>query len=204
MAMGCYYYLKCDPDNGDVRGALVELAGALCRAFRENAKEDWAWFEDNLTYSNGMIPRVLFLAYQELEKDECLEVALRSLDFLTSVCIVDGILQPIGCNGWYFRGQERAWFDQQPVDPMAHTLSYLAAYDANGDEKHLAHAKICFDWFFGHNSLGDPLYDPVTGGCFDALEPGGANHNQGSESTICCLLAQLSMQPYLEKLKALK
>ena len=204
MAMGCCYYLKYDPDSADVRAALDELAGALCGAFRANAKEDWSWFENFLTYSNGMIPRALFLAYQELEKDEYLKVALQSLEFLTSVCIVDGILQPIGCNGWYFRGQERAWFDQQPVDPMCHTLSYIAAYDATGDEKHLAHAKICFDWFFGHNSVGDPLYDPVTGGCFDALEPDGANFNQGSESTICCLLAQLSMQPYLEKLKISK
>jgi uncharacterized protein YyaL (SSP411 family) len=201
MAMGCHYYLKYDPDNAEVRAALERLADAICAQFRFNAKEDWTWFEDILTYSNGKIPRALFLAYRDLEKDEYLKVALESLDFLTSVCVVNGVIHPIGCNGWYERGGERAWFDQQPVDPMAHMLSYLAAYDTTGDRKHLRLAKMCFDWFFGHNSVGDALYDPVTGGCFDALSPSGANLNQGSESTICCLLAQLSMQPYLEKLK---
>ncbi|OFX14784.1 MAG: hypothetical protein A2Z18_06855 [Armatimonadetes bacterium RBG_16_58_9] len=201
MAMGCHYYLKYDPNNAEVRAALERLADAICAQFRFNAKEDWTWFEDVLTYSNGKIPRALFLAYRDLEKDEYLKVALESLDFLTSVCVVNGVIHPIGCNGWYERGGERAWFDQQPVDPMAHMLSYLAAYDTTGDQKHLRLAKMCFDWFFGHNSVGDALYDPVTGGCFDALGPGGANLNQGSESTICCLLAQLSMQPYLEKLK---
>ena len=200
ISMGCYCYLRHEPDNSDVRGAFESMADAVCRDFRANAREDWAWFEDILTYSNGMIPRFLFLAYQALDKREYLQVAAQSLEFLTSVCVVDGILQPVGCNGWYMRGQERAWFDQQPVDPMCHTLSYLAAYDATGDEKYLALARTCFDWFFGRNSVGEALYDPVTGGCFDALEPAGPNLNQGSESTICCLLAQLSIQPYLEKL----
>ena len=110
------------------------------------------------------------------------------------------MLHPIGCNGWYMKGYERAWYDQQPVDPLGHQLSYLAAYDATKDPKYLELAKICFDWFFGNNSVGESLHDPVTGGCYDALTREGPNFNQGSESTIACLLAQLSMQPYLEKL----
>lgn len=201
MSMGCYYYLKYEPDNSDVRGALDAMADAMCKAFRSNAKADWAWFENVLTYSNGIMPRSLFFAHEALGKKRYRQVAIDSLEFLTSICVVDGMLQPIGCNGWYVKGQERAWFDQQPVDPMCHTLSYLAAYDATADKKYLDLAKTSFDWFFGHNSVGEALYDPVTGGCFDALEPGGANFNQGSESTICCLLAQLAMQPYLEKLR---
>ncbi len=67
-------------------------------------------------------------------------------------------------------------------------------------QEYLTLAKLSFDWFFGHNSVGESLYDPVTGGCFDALNPEGPNYNQGAESTVCCLIAQLSMQPYLDKL----
>lgn len=200
MAKGCYYYLKEYPDSADVRQTMEKLADALCAAFRYSADEEWAWFEPVLTYSNGMMPRALFMVYQETQKQEHLDVARQSLEFLTSVCVIDGVLHPIGCNGWYIRGQERAYYDQQPVDPMGHTMSYLAAYDVVGDEKYLALAKTSFDWFFGHNSVGESLYDPVTGGCFDALGPGGPNFNQGSESTICCLLAQLAMQPYIERL----
>lgn len=200
MSAGCYYYLSYCPDNNDVRAALDNMAKYLCSLYEKNATEDWQWFENILTYSNGMLPRALFLAYQILENEEYLRVAKDSLKFLTSVCIIDDILYPIGCNGWYVKGQERALYDQQPVDPMGHTMSYLSAYDATNDKSYLRYAKICFDWFFGHNSVGEALYDPVTGGCYDALNPNGANFNQGSESTICCLLTQLSMQPYIGKL----
>jgi hypothetical protein len=82
---------------------------------------------------------------------------------------------------------------------MCHTLSYLAAYDATGKSEYLNNARICFDWFFGRNSVDEALYDPVTGGCYDALGPDGPNLNQGAESTIVCLLTQLSIQPYLDK-----
>lgn len=200
ITMGCFYYLKHMPDAQPVRSALETMADSVRDEYRRNAKSDWAWYEDVLTYSNGMLPRSLFLAHMEIGKQDYLDVGVESLEFLTSVCIVDGTLHPIGCNGWYIKGQERAWYDQQPVDPVGHMLSYLAAYDATKDEKYLLHAKTCFDWFFGHNSVGESLYDPVTGGCYDALGPSGPNFNQGSESTICCLLAQLSMQPYLDKL----
>jgi len=200
MATGCRHYLQYVPESDDVRRALADIADSMCAEFEHTAKPDWAWFEDVLTYSNGMMPRALFLAYQELQKEKYLRVARESLDFLTSVCVVDGMLHPIGCNGWYIRGRERAWYDQQPVDPMCHMLAYLAAYDTTGEERYLQLAKISFDWFFGHNSVGEALYDPVTGGCSDALSPEGRNMNEGAESTVCCLLAQLSMQPYLERL----
>ncbi len=198
MGMACYYYIQNIKDAQDVRKMLEKLADSLCEDFRENAAGDWLWYESILTYSNGMLPRLLFLAYQELGKPEYLETAETSLDFLTKVCILDDVLYPIGCNGWYPKGQERALYDQQPVDPLCHTLSYLAAYDATGKQDYLRKAFISFDWFFGRNSVGEALYDPVTGGCYDALGPDGPNLNQGAESTITCLLAQLSIQPYLE------
>lgn len=202
MAMGCYYYLKHLPDSADVRAGFLELADQICAQYRANAEPGWEWFEGVMTYSNGMMPRALFLAYQESGNDEHLRVAVESLDFLTSVCVLDDVLHPIGCNGWYIRGQERAFYDQQPVDPMAHMMSYLAAYDVTGERRYLDLAGVSFDWFFGKNSVGEALYDPVTGGCSDALAPEGRNLNQGSESTICCLLSQLAIQPYLDKLGA--
>jgi len=200
MTLGSYHYLQFEPDNGKITEIVESLADSLCKEFYFNATDDWAWFETVLTYSNGMLPRALFTAYLITKKQEYLDIAVKSLDFLTSVVIVDGMLHPIGCNGWYIKGYERAVWDQQPVDPLGHTLSYLAAYDATQDPKYLDLAKICFDWFFGHNSVGEALHDPVTGGCYDALTSEGPNYNQGSESTIACLLAQLSMQPYLDRL----
>ena len=194
---GCYNYLRANPEADDIRDYLRTSAESLLRDYKIHSSSEWPWFEPVLSYDDALIPRGLLLAYQFIKDERFLKVALESLEFLTEVTIVDGVFQPVGCNGWYIRGQERAWFDQQPVDAAASVLAYLSAYEATQDNKHLDRAFVAFDWFFGENCLREPLYDPVTGGCYDALTPTGANNNQGSESTICCLLAQLAMVPYI-------
>jgi hypothetical protein len=196
-SLGCYFYLKADPESESIRKHLTKLADGMCASFHENATKEWNWFDPFLTYSNGMPPRALFLTYQLTKKQEFLDVGKESLDFLNSVTIIDGVHQPVGCNGWFIKDEERAWYDQQPVDPMSSVMANLSAFDATEDRHYLEQAKICFDWYFGDNGLGEALYDPVTGGCFDALAPTGPNLNQGAESTVCCLLAQLAMAPYI-------
>ena len=39
-------------------------------------------------------------------------------------------------------------------------------------------------WFLGDNDVRVAMFDPVTGGGYDGLEPGGHNDNQGAESTL--------------------
>jgi hypothetical protein len=53
-----------------------------------------------------------------------------------------------------------------------------------------------FEWFLGRNHLGQIVYNPVTGGCFDGLEEETVNINQGAESTLSYLMARLIMEPY--------
>jgi hypothetical protein len=43
------------------------------------------------------------------------------------------------------------------------------------------------------------LYDPETGGCFDALMEGRVNQNRGAESTVCLLLARLAMAEAMQR-----
>ncbi len=43
------------------------------------------------------------------------------------------------------------------------------------------------------NDLDAPLYDFAGGGCADGLTADGPNRNQGAESTLCCLLALLTL-----------
>jgi hypothetical protein len=38
------------------------------------------------------------------------------------------------------------------------------------------------------------VYDFATGGCHDALTAAGVNRNQGTEATLYCLLAFLTLQ----------
>lgn len=51
-----------------------------------------------------------------------------------------------------------------------------------------------FDWFLGHNDLGQSLYEPRNGGCYDGLHFDRLNLNQGAESTLAFLLALQEMR----------
>ena len=54
-------------------------------------------------------------------------------------------------------------------------------------------ARRCFEWFLGRNDLGQPLYDPTTGGCRDALHSDRVNQNQGAESSLAFQLSLAEM-----------
>ena len=52
---------------------------------------------------------------------------------------------------------------------------------------------MSFNWFLGANHLGQVIYNPCTGGCYDGLEENYVNLNQGAESTVSYLMARLSV-----------
>ena len=93
----------------------------------------------------------------------------------------------IGCKGWYRRGQDRAKFDQQPLEVACTTMMLKSAYAATGDAKYLMLQRKAFDWFLGDNDLNLPVYDFRTKGSADGLEAGGVNLNQGAESLLSFL-----------------
>ena len=99
----------------------------------------------------------------------------------------------IGSNGFYRKGQERARFDQQPVEANATVSACLEAYRVTQDAVWLTEARSAFEWFLGRNDLGQELYDPSTGGCFDGLQEDRVNRNQGAESTLAFLLSLAEM-----------
>jgi hypothetical protein len=63
----------------------------------------------------------------------------------------------------------------------------LAAFELRGDERYLSIFRRAHGWFHGQNSQSLPLGDIQCGACFDGLQPGGVNHNQGAESTLAFL-----------------
>ena len=101
---------------------------------------------------------------------------------------------PIGSNGFYPRGGERARFDQQPVEAQAMVSACLEAYRITNDTRWRKEARRAFDWFLGRNDLHVPIYDPTTGGCRDGLHPDRPNANQGAESTLAFLHASLELR----------
>jgi hypothetical protein len=121
---------------------------------------------------------------------------LVSLDWLmeTQRCQTNGHFVPIGSQGFYHQGGEKARFDQQPIEAGGAVSACLEAYRVTGDSRWRDEAWRAFNWFLGDNDLQLPLYDPETGGCRDGLHPDRANQNQGAESTLSFLMALLEMR----------
>jgi hypothetical protein len=125
-----------------------------------------------------------------------LAAGLESLNWFVTMqrCETKGHFVPIGSQGFYRKGGDRARFDQQPVEAGATVSACLQAYSASGDERWLKDAWSAFNWFLGDNDLQIVLYDSSTGGCRDGLHPDRANENQGAESTLAFLMALLEMR----------
>jgi hypothetical protein len=188
-------YLKRFSGDSAAQGLRADLAERLLQLRRSNRAPDWPWFEDRLTYCNATLPHALLVSGQELACEEMIEAALQSLEWAAHLQqAAPGHFVPIGSNGFYVRGGERARFDQQPVEAHAMVSACLAARLITGKARWGRRVHVVFDWFLGRNDLRLPLYDPVTGGCRDGLHSDRCNQNQGAESTLACLLSLLEIR----------
>jgi hypothetical protein len=125
-----------------------------------------------------------------------IEAGMDSLKWLVAEQHRDdkNVFVPIGSNGFYLEGSEKARFDQQPVEACATVSACLEVYRLTEEKQWLEEAQKAFSWFLGNNDLQIPLYDAVTGGCRDGLHPDRVNENQGAESTLSFLMALLEMR----------
>jgi glycosyltransferase involved in cell wall biosynthesis len=193
--VGIHAYLRRYSGDSDARRIREQLAESLYTMFRQNISDDWVWPEDKVTYANGKLPHALLLAGQWTERPEMVELGLRSLDWLLEIKTTpEGVVSPVGNDGWYERSGARAVYDQQPLEIHALLEACLEAYHVTSDERWVARARRCFDWFLGKNPLKRVLYDYETGGCRDGLQPSGVNENQGAESTLAWLLSLLAIR----------
>jgi glycosyltransferase involved in cell wall biosynthesis len=193
--VGVHAYLRRYGGDSDARRVREKLAEQLFLLFRENSAADWVWPEDKVTYANGKLPHALLLAGQWMQRADMVNLGLCSLEWLLRVkSTPDGVLSPIGNDGWYERDGQRAQFDQQPLEVHALLEACLEAYNITADKQWLKQARRCFDWFLGKNPVKRVLYDYETGGCRDGLQPSGVNENQGAESTLAWLLSLLAIR----------
>lgn len=159
----------------------------LVEAFGRATRPDWKWFEGRMTYANAVLPHALFQASQRWPKESYREIAETSFAFLDQATTADNVFWPIGNDGWYAHGYDKALYDQQPVEASTMAEAALAAFALVNDSRYLATFRRARDWFHGKNSLGLPLVDLRHGGCYDGLQHDGVNRNQGAESTLAFL-----------------
>ncbi len=180
--------------SGALAGVARDLSTYLVRLYDLSRHPGWQWFEDVLAYCNGILPHALFAYYSFTQDRKVLRVARDTLGFLTDALFARGYLSIVGNRGWWRRGEERACFDQQPVDACSMAMAYTRAFQVTGDSQYRSLAELSYDWYRGANINRVSLYDPASGGCYDALVPDGVNLNQGAESVLSLLLSQQTIR----------
>jgi hypothetical protein len=193
--IGIHEYLQRLSGDSLVNQTRETLTYRLMELFGNNAKPDWGWFEDELSYDNAKLAHALILSGNATGQRQVLERGLQALRWLNELQISEkGHFRPIGSNGFYRRGGTRANFDQQPIEAQAMVSACLEAYRTTSDVWWYEQAQRAFDWFIGWNDLGLELYSPESGGCGDGLHVDRVNGNQGAESTLAFLLSLAEMR----------
>jgi glycosyltransferase involved in cell wall biosynthesis len=193
--------------GGDRRANQIResLTTRLMQSYADTAGEDWHWFEEVVSYANAKLPHALILGGRCLNSAPMRETGLKALRWLVKVqTSATGAFRPVGSNGFFPRGHERAIFDQQPIEAQVTVSACIEAYQATGDNFWVAEARRAFEWFLGRNDLGLALYDSTTGGCRDGLHVDRLSQNQGGESTLAFLLSLAEMQALQNSLTSFK
>ncbi|MBC8984652.1 glycosyltransferase family 4 protein [Pedobacter sp. N36a] len=197
--IGLEKYLEAHPYDGHIKAQMNMLIVPLKAAYQTHRNDKWHWFEEKMTYDNGILPLALLCHYQVTKDEDSLSMALESMAFLSKHTISDGYLNPVGNDGWLFKeGGQMALYDQQAIETMAMVLMYFKAYEITLDLGYIKQMYLCYQWFLGENSLKLPLYDHETKGCGDGLQPHGVNRNQGAESTLAYWISHLIVLQALE------
>ena len=194
--LGIQEYLNSYPGDRDAQKIRSVLSRRLLEMYASIRRPDWQWFEDVVAYGNARLPQAMLVVGSVSSDDRMVSCGLEALDWLLKAqhCETDHHFVPIGSQGFYHQGGEKARFDQQPVEAAGAVSACLEAYRITGDGRWRSEAWSAFNWFLGDNDLQLPLYDSATGGCRDGLHPERANQNQGAESTLSFLMAWLEMR----------
>src|SRR5664280_280883 len=163
--LGMQAYLDWFPGDRTVQSARNILANRLLDIYEISHSDTWKWFEKSLSYSNARLSQALILAGWRSDNQRMIEAGMDSLKWLVAEQHRDDkeLFVPIGSNGFYIEGNEKARFDQQPVEATATVSACLEVYRLTEERQWLEEARKAFSWFLGKNDLHVPLYDPTTG-----------------------------------------
>ncbi|MCM4078501.1 glycosyltransferase [Paractinoplanes hotanensis] len=179
--LGAAEVLRTDPRAVAATELLADAATVI--GLPSNKEADWVWPEPELTYANPALPEVLIAAGDLLGDETLLRSGLKMLAWLCREQDNGGRLSVVPVGGWR-PGVPKHRFDQQPIEAAATADACATAAAVTGDERWDEQLFRAIAWFLGDNDGQKPMYDPLTGGCYDGLTATGPNVNQGAESTL--------------------
>jgi len=200
--VGMHAYLSRYGGDTHVRRLRQTLAEKLHRRFRENASDDWPWYEDVVHSDNAKVAHALILAGQWLPSGQMIDDGLRALEWLIGLQISEeGKVSVLGDAGRIDREGHRARFDQLPSEVMHLIEACHEAYRCTRRPVWVERARQLLNWFLGDNDLQAVMYDERTGGCRDELNSDGPNQNQGAKATLSWLISLISVYGLLREEK---
>jgi hypothetical protein len=182
-SLGAAEMLTAIPDSASARTLLRGFGNMVGRI---NVTATWPWPEPRLTYANAAVAEAMIAAGAGLNDEDLLADGLHLLGWLLDLQTSNGHLSVVPVGG---RGpQERPnRYDQQPIEVAAIADACVRGFEQTGEQRWADGLDLAIAWFLGRNDQSIEMWDPRTGGGFDALTPGGRNTNQGAESTLAML-----------------
>jgi len=198
--IGIHAYLRRFSGDSHARRVREKLADQLFARFCEHTSMDWNWPTETLGHANARLPHALLMSGRWLFRNDMIEAALHSLEWLNHIQEGDnGRFAPVGDDAVMKRGGEKPRFNQKPLEACVTIEACLEAFHVTSDPKWTQRAERCLNWFLGENDLRTPEYDHLSGGCHDALMPQGVNENQGAEATLAWLISLLSLYDHTKQ-----
>jgi hypothetical protein len=182
-AIGAGDLLSHRPEEQSARALLRNAVETI---WWEDCDDSWPWPEARLGYANGALAEAMIIGGELLVNNPALSRGLEMLEFLLQTEKQDGHMSvtPVGGRG---RDEPPSGNDQQPIEVAAIADACATAYRVTMDRHWLTGIQVAWRWFVGDNDAGVPMFDPATGGGYDALEANGRSLNQSAESTLAML-----------------
>ncbi|MEO5900983.1 MAG: glycosyltransferase [Ilumatobacteraceae bacterium] len=178
-AIGAAELLAVDPVDVQARLLLVDALAVIGPV----PSGDWTWPEPRLRYANAALAEAVIASAAALHDDFALDRGLAMLGWLLDLETRDGHLSVTGTAG-RDAADDRAQFDQQPIEVAAMADACWRAYALTGDPRWANGVTAAGAWFHGDNDTGAVMHDVDSDGGFDGLRVRGVNTNQGAESTL--------------------
>ncbi len=199
ILLGVTEYLSKFSGDRFVSQLRDEFENRLIKIYNIVKSNEWRWFENYLTYSNAKLSLGLIASAMISGNEEAMQTGIESLKWLCELQKSPlGNFAPVGNDGFYNRGQKRAWYDQQPIEAYSTVYATLKAFEVTKDYQWMKEARLAFEWFLGRNDNQISLVDQNTGACRDGLHIDRVNSNMGAESTLSYLLSLTLMHLYSE------
>jgi len=189
-------------DGQEIQVMIRYLSRHLHQSLQQHTRPGHDWFEPGLAYDNARISEGLIIGGAFLGEAEMVADGLAAQKWLMKkqTRIIGGkeggVFVPVPNSRFSNDGPDHPLYDQQPLEVLATIDACLSALRLTGDAQWREEALRAFAWFHGENTAGLSLIDGE-GGCYDGLNPGGLNLNQGAESILSYPLSWMALKAEL-------